>query len=423
MALVTEDLAWYEEASERVLGLVALDLTDRDYVSYVLGRDARGRFRAVWLEVSIETQQAATELLEKKLAELWAQSPPEAFHQGDEVGRPVDFFAPVVAAERQHRVFATLISARGYSPARALIGEMMHYFVDVDGNFIQQFQSDGFDARIWELYLYAVLNELGYGLDRANAAPDFHCQGLLGDFFIEATTVNPSGSAPEVDDSNRQAYFENYVPMKYGSTLFTKLGRKYWEQPHVAGHPFALAIQDFHAPHAMAWSNSALVEYLYGIRQVERVNGEGKTEIVSERVTEYRWCDKPPIPAGFFLLPDSENVSAVLANPSGTLPKFNHAWASWRDSATAISRCCGAVIAISGSLAAEKFYAEVHAPDYAGDMVQKGCRSITTLMRGFRCRPSHFRAPRTTPAAMAASSAISRNSIRWGSTTHIIVPT
>jgi hypothetical protein len=56
---------------------------------------------------------------------------------------------------------------------------------------------------------------------------------------------------------------------------------------------------------------------------VERVNAEGKKDIISERVTEYRWGDKPPIPAGFFQLPDSENISAVLANPSGTLAKFN----------------------------------------------------------------------------------------------------
>ena len=73
----------------------------------------------------------------------------------------------------------------------------------------------------------------------------------------------------------------------------------------------------------MAWSNSALVEYLYGIRQVQRVNAQGRSEIVSERVTEYKWADKPPIPAGFFFLPDCENISVVLANPSGTLPKFN----------------------------------------------------------------------------------------------------
>ena len=148
MALVARDLAWYEEANERILGLIALDLPDRDYVSYVLGRDAKGRFRTVWLECSIESEEAATALLERKLAEF-AQAPPEEFHQGDEVGKPVDFFTPVVAPNRRHRVFETLISSRGYSPARALIGEMMHYFDDIDGNFIQQFQSDGFDARIW----------------------------------------------------------------------------------------------------------------------------------------------------------------------------------------------------------------------------------------------------------------------------------
>ena len=113
----------------------------------MLGRDAKGRFRAVWLECNLESQEAATALLEKKLAEF-VQAPPEEFHQGDEVGKPVDFFAPIIPAERQHKVFATLIGSCGYSPARTLIGKMMHYFEDVDGNFVQQFQFDGFDARI-----------------------------------------------------------------------------------------------------------------------------------------------------------------------------------------------------------------------------------------------------------------------------------
>lgn len=363
IALVAKELAWYEEANEKVLGLIALDLPDRDYVSYVLGRDAKGRFRAVWLECSIETEEAATEILRKTLLEL-AQSAPEEFYQGDEVGGPIDFFTPVVPPHRQHHIFSTLISARGYSPARALIAEMMHYFEDIDGNFVQQFQSDGFNARLWELYLYALLNELGYGFDRQHAVPDFHCRGLLGDFFIEATTVNPADTATDVDISNREAYFEHYVPMKYGSVLFSKLKREYWEQPHVAGHPLVLAVQDFHVPDAMAWSNSALVEYLYGIRQVERINAEGRPEIVSERVAEYRWGDKTPIPAGFFLLPDSENISAVLANPSGTLAKFNRmgflAGFGDRDIKMLRGGDC-----YKGSLTPERFYAEVHSPDYA----------------------------------------------------------
>lgn len=277
--------------------------------------------------------------------------------------RPSSTLPPVVPPERQHKVFATLIGSRGYSPARALISEMMHYFEDVDGNFIQQFQSDGFDARIWELYLYALLNELGYGLDRAQAVPDFHCQGLLGDFFIEATTVNPSEAPPEVDDSNREAYFGNYVPMKYGSALYSKLRRRYWEQPHVAGQPFVLAVQDFHAPHAMVWSNTALVQYLYAIRQIERVNAEGQREIVSERIIEYRWGDKPPIPAGFFLLPDAENISAVIANPSGTLPKFNRMGflAGFGDRGIKMIR---RGLCYKGSRVPETFTAEVHAAGY-----------------------------------------------------------
>jgi hypothetical protein len=419
-ALATRELAWFEEASEKVLGLIALDLSDQDFVSFVLGRDAKGRFRAVWLERSIETQYAATALLEKKLAEF-GQAPPEEFHQGDEVGRPVDFFTPVVPADRQHNVFTTLISARGFSPARALIAEMMHYFEDVDGNFIQQFQSDGFDSRIWELYLYALLNELGYGLDRAHAAPDFHCQGLLGDFFVEATTVNPSAGVPEVDNANRGAYFAHYVPMKYGSALFSKLGRKYWERPHVAERPFVLAVQDFHAPHAMAWSNTALVEYLYAIRQVERLNAEGHVEIVSERVTEYKWGDKPPIPAGFFLQSDSENISAVLANPSGTLPKFNRmgflAGFGDRDIKMLRRGYC-----YKGLLVPEMFVAEVHATDYD----ETWCEGLSVYHNPHAKIPLP---PESLPCGAHHTSRDGRILSRQppfhplGSTTHIIVPT
>jgi len=419
MALVAQDLAWFEDGNEKVLGLVALDLPDQDYVSYVLGRDAKGRFRAVWLKCDLESQEEATALLDKKLAEF-AQAPPEEFHQGDEIGKPTDFFTPVVAQERQHKVFATLIGSRGYSPARALIGEMMHYFEDVDGNFVQQFQSDGFDARLWELYIYALLNELGYGLDRAQPAPDFHCLGLGGDFFIEAVTVNPSGEVPETDGPGREAYFEHYVPLKYGSALFSKLKKRYWEQPHVAGHPLVMAIQDFHAPQAMAWSNSALVEYLYAIRQTERVNEAGKTEIVSEPVAEYRRGDRPPIPAGFFLQPDSDQISAVIANPGGTLSKFNRmgfvAGFGDRDIKMVRGGYC-----YRKSPIAEKFALEVHAPDYSeswceGLSVYHNPRAAIPLPpEAFPCAAHH-----TSRDGRILSSQPDFHPV--GTTTHIIVP-
>lgn len=420
MTLVARELAWYEEAGEKILGLVALDLPDQDYVCYVLGRDAKGRFRAVWLECSLESQERATAILEQKLAEV-ANAPPEEFHQGDEVGRPVDFFTPIVPPERQHKVFSTLIGSRGYSPARALIGEMMHYFEDVDGNFVQQFQSGGFDARLWELYLYALMNELGYGLDRSFPAPDYHCQGLRGDFFIEAVTVNPSSDAPEAEGPGREAYFEHYVPLKYGSALFSKLKKKYWELPHVSGYPLVLAIQDFHAPHAMAWSNSALVEYLYAIRQTERVNSEGKNEIVSEPVTEYKREGKSPIPAGFFVQPEAENISAVIANPSGTITKFNRmgfiAGFGDRDIAMIRGGYC-----YRGAPIAEKFTAEVHVPSYSetwceGLSIYHNPRAAVPLpTEAFPCAAHHTSREGRILSRQPAFHPV-------GSTTHVLIPT
>lgn len=298
---------------------------------------------------------------------------------------------------------------------------MMHYFEDVDGNFVQQFQSDGFDARLWELYLYALLNELGYGLDRAHTAPDFHCQGLLGDFFIEATTVNRSADVPRVDELDREAYFENYVPMKYGSALFSKLKKRYWESAHVSGYPLVLAIQDFHAPHAMVWSNSALVEYLYAIRQTERVTAEGRAEIVSEAVTEYKWRDKPPIPAGFFRQPDSENISAVVANPSGTLPKFNRmgflAGFGDRDIKMVRGGFC-----YKGSLLPEQFASEVHSPEYS----ETWCEGLSVYHNPHAKIPLE---PDAFPCAAHHTSRGGRILSRQpsfhpvGSTTHVIVPT
>lgn len=362
LPLVAQELAWHEEANEKLLGVVSQDLDDRDYVYTVLGRDARDRFRAVHVKINIVSPAQAEQQLERALAEL-AQRPASDFYQGDEVGRPLDFFTVVVPANGQHPSFRTFTTAAGYTPALELLRELMHYFVDADGNFVQQFQSTGFDARLWELYLYALFTELGYGFNREQAAPDFHCIGLQGEFFVEATTVNPSAVAPVIDEDSKEAYFSHYVPTKYGSALFSKLQKRYWELPHVAGHSLVLAVQDFHAPQAMSWSNTALVEYLYGIRQIETNRAGGTLEILSQRIEKYEWQGKE-IPAGFFLQPDTEHVSAVLTNPGGTISKFNRMGFLAGFGSRTI-RMVRRGICYRGNVIPEQFSVEVHAPRYA----------------------------------------------------------
>ncbi len=101
VVLIAEELEWYSEAGDRILGVLIRDRIDGDFSWVALGRDRRNRFRAVALNVSIPSQEAATQELASKLVEL-SSAPDEQFCQGDEVGAPVDFFAPVVPTEQFH---------------------------------------------------------------------------------------------------------------------------------------------------------------------------------------------------------------------------------------------------------------------------------------------------------------------------------
>ena len=111
------------------------------------------------------------------------------------------------------------------------------------------------------------------------------------------------------------------MPITFGSTLKSKLDKKYWEKPHVAGKPFLFAIQDFSAPGSMVYTRSALPTYLYGYEFDWTYGSNGLLKIIPKKIAEHRWGSKV-IPSGFFDLPDAENVSAVLINNSGTIAKF-----------------------------------------------------------------------------------------------------
>ena len=86
----------------------------------------------------------------------------------DERGRPIDFFTPLKPEASLNPDFVGLSTLEGYSPARQVIEPRMRWHEDPDGNFVEQFQTTGFDARMWELYLFATLAEAGYPLNRSH---------------------------------------------------------------------------------------------------------------------------------------------------------------------------------------------------------------------------------------------------------------
>lgn len=364
---IGEEIDWYQARNEDVLIIIIKDRTDEDYSAHLLARDSKLRYRSVQATTFYETPDAALvalkPILEKTLAVL-----DEIRIQGDEDGLPVDFFTPIVRPKKLNPNFLKLSSDEGYSPAKEIITPMMRWFEDADGNYIEQFQSTAFDPRTWELYLFAMVVEAGFTIDKDFAVPDITARGIHGYVCIEATTINPSldGSGNIVPppkpktEEEMLAHLHHFLPIKFAGPLTKKLNMKYWKEPNVRGRPLVLAIQDFHAPLSMNQSRPALPIYLYGYIQSEE-NDDPATKI-----TTHKWGTKE-VESGFFNLPGAENISAVFGNSSASIEKFNRMGliAGFGSNRVKMIRRGFAIYSNSEAATIEPFELEVHAPDYS----------------------------------------------------------
>lgn len=328
-AYISEELEWYADSGEIVLGVVLRDTVDNDYVGVLLGRDDGNRFRAIDVQASILTQDEARTWVKGGIK--WhSGTGSSVFPQGDE-SSGLDLFKPVVPTVKQHPFFTKLAGEESFIPAKAVINELMPHFKDIDGNFIEQFQSTGFDARLWELYLNTYLIEEQLFFDREHHAPDFIVKKYGKQVSIEAVIVgrNPDNPASllrvEPKCPHPSEIFEkhkNEMPIKFGSPLFSKLKKEYWKLEHVKGSPLVFAIADFHDDQSMLWSSNALINYLYGVKHDFSYDKNGQLIISALKIEKHQVGDKV-IPSGYFFQPDAENVSAVLFSSSGTISKFN----------------------------------------------------------------------------------------------------
>ncbi|OMI16889.1 glycosaminoglycan attachment protein [Leptospira weilii] len=324
------EISWFSNEDETVLGLILLDNIDGDFSAIVLGRDEIQRYRAFDLSVSFPSYDEALVWVTGTIK--WNTGlEKKVFLQHDEDRPKLDLFKPIVELEKQHPSFAKLNSESSFIPAKSIINELMPHFIDVDGNYIEQFQSTGFDSRIWELYLFSFLNEEKFVLDRKHHSPDFIALKGRETIAIEAVIVGRRQDNPpsylnlfqklKSEEAIREE-LKDSMPIKYGSPLYSKLKKKYWELPHVKEKPLLLAIADFHDDASMMWSGSALDTYLYGMEYEHHYDENGHLVVKGKKIKSHRVGEKE-IPSGFFFQPDVENISGVLFSSSGTISKFN----------------------------------------------------------------------------------------------------
>lgn len=239
-------------------------------------------------------------------------------------------FDPIVEQHKLNPSFESLRSAPGYESARWMLDRVYQDFDDPERNFLEQFQTQGFDARIFELYLFAYFHFSDTIVERAKPNPDFIVSRSGMRLALEATTVNPSTSGTFARDGKKVSeltpqelrdYQEHELPMRFGSPLFSKLKKKYWELDHCRDLPFVLAMEAFHDEESLALSDHALIRYLYGKEQTGSWASNGQLQVDVSDIDEHT-VTKKTIPSNFFGQPGAEHVSAVMFTNAGTITKF-----------------------------------------------------------------------------------------------------
>lgn len=318
--MVASEIAWLSNRSESLLFTVLLCHQDWDFSVIVLARDSLKKYVCVDTSPTpFASYEEAINFIHNYLTELAAG---RNYVSIDSRGTQEKYLFDILDEKKDlSQSFMKLKDSISFHAARGIISEMMHHFHDVDGNFIEQFQTTGFDSRIWELYLFAALKELDFYFDDSHKYPDYLVNKHGIEIGIEAVTVNKSSTLEYTgDDFVEQT--QQFMPIKWGSPLYSKLNKRYWEHEHVKNKPFLLAIADFHGERSMLWSSTSLSYYLYGIKNKFNFDSDGHMVITPEVIEEHKYKDKV-IPSAFFALEEAKHISGVLFSASGTLSKFN----------------------------------------------------------------------------------------------------
>ncbi|MBI9055954.1 MAG: glycosaminoglycan attachment site [Bacteroidales bacterium] len=318
----SRELEFYSNGNKSLIGFISLDYTDNDFNVAILSRDKSKQYRAGNMETSIPTIEKARRWIDEQM-----NSDSIVMHNDE--SEYFDLFEIKAKKSQISQHFKLLKESEGLKGAKEVIKEISYHYKDIDGNFIEQFQSNnGFDSRIWELYLFCLCREELFSFKRNSHSPDFMIEKLGTEVAIEAVIVArknnkaidelPLKSMEEIEEK-----LKNKMPLMFGSALFDKLKKEYWKLDHVKGKPFLIAIADFHEDFSMTWSFTALSDYLYGYKYTHSYDKNGELIIIPVKIKEFVKESGARIPAGFFFQPNSENISAVLFSSTATIGKFN----------------------------------------------------------------------------------------------------
>lgn len=108
--IMSDEIEWYANENNAILGTILHDYTDDDYVAVVLGRDEAGVFR--WIDglAGIESIDEARATLSEKIIEQSREGADE-FPQGVITKDKNLIFNPLVREDRMPEDYKTLVNS------------------------------------------------------------------------------------------------------------------------------------------------------------------------------------------------------------------------------------------------------------------------------------------------------------------------
>ena len=183
----------------------------------------------------------------------------------------MNLFDPIVAEDKQHKNFASIIKLSKQADRIELI-RWCNGFPDRDNKFVKEFQTT-FNSSFWEIYLYALFKELDFKMDWSYPSPDFLLEYQTNRVIVEATiAANALGKTPEWEREILEENITRFKKMNIESIIrlsnsiaskYQKYKKTYSKLSHVNSNPFILAVAPFEQPNFNLQLDIPIMALLY----------------------------------------------------------------------------------------------------------------------------------------------------------------
>lgn len=216
---------------------------------------------------------------------------------------------------------------------RDVITEWASGFSDRDGKLVKEFQTT-FHSSLWELYLFAVLKELGLSVDFSKNRPDFIVSGNV-EFYMEAVVSEikkggrSEGTRSENDtfsmlepihkDENFHCLIDEAITRHSNSILskHKKYVNEYAKCAWIKGNiPFVVALGSYDQVNYGREFHYSMMALLYGFR----FNLEDQVYVREESIIKPETTSE--IPIGIFTDRNYEEISAIVFSCTVTMGKL-----------------------------------------------------------------------------------------------------